>query len=223
MLSSALRTSRTAASDKAFHKAVRDVEAAFKHRFKRGRRPSAVNCFRLATAIIAIRNAPRAKASNSDPRFKTRLAAYNSFKQLVEGELERERIQSLRVRPRLRFLSDKKLKELVRRRVERWSKPWPELRLQRLVHLEALNEMLAISKAAVLNEDPLAGRRVGAEWHKPARYLGRFAEEAVVLARGKASWDKGGPLVQVLSDLLLLAGEKPRSEQAIAALFKSTS
>lgn len=209
------------ASDKAFQAVVRDVEAAFEHRFKTGRRPTGSECSRLAIAVMAVKKAPGGKASNNDPCFPKRLAAYGSFKKLAELQLESEQMQALRIRPRLRTLSDKKLKELIRRRRKRWSKPWRELRLPRLVHLEALNDILDLTRGAFLNEDPLAGRRAGAEWHKPARYLARYAEEAVILVGRKVSWDKGGPLVRVLSDLLVLAGEQQRSEQAIAALFKS--
>lgn len=117
--------------------------------------------------------------------------------------------------------------EAITRLVEEQIKThYPWLRLPGLVHLEQLQVALEAAKDELLAPaNPLAGERHGAEWHWPARYLARYAEEAVRAANHKkyrnkkVSRAKGGPFVLVVCGALELAGLKRPEPEAVAAVL----
>jgi len=114
------------------------------------------------------------------------------------------------------------MKQLVSQRLELVRGQYQGLRLPDLVQLEALETMLEVSRDAFLGTfDPMAGRRRGAEWHKPARYLAGYAVTALGQVKRKVSLDKRGPFVCVVAAALELAGQGSRTPEAVAKVLQS--
>jgi len=167
------------------------VVALFKQHCKRGPWPDESQCYYLRNDINVVANSRPAKALNDDPSFRHRRATISAMEKLI---------------------SERKKDD-----------PFPGLRLaaqvEAEIHLEALEQALGKAKPALMGwVDPWAGERQGAAWHKPARYIARRVREAAAKAGRKGvSFDKRSPLVLVVIDALLLAGQKARTPEAVAA------
>lgn len=171
---------------------IEQVVNLFVQNYRRLRRhPNEADCFRLKNGINIVRCSPNARVLNDVPGYAKRLAAHNA------------------------------MSKLAKKRVAEMTKAAGGLRLPNLLELEALVEILALSRNAFLGLDAMAGTRAGAEWHKPARYLAEFAMHALEHVGRKASFEKGGPFVGVIADALDLAGQGRREPEAISEVLKS--
>jgi len=91
--------------------------------------------------------------------------------------------------------------------------------------IQILNELKASSEKAapILWRDPLPGKKSTASWHRAARTIRDRVKETMIQA-GKAadqiSFAKGGPLVNVVTEILKLA-KIYMSSEAVANALKS--
>jgi hypothetical protein len=106
----------------------------------------------------------------------------------------------------------------------------PEIFSHRIKELQKLEQALEDQKEAFLGlQDPELGQRKGAEWHKAAHLIARYVESTLWAANpekyeGKRiSRAKHGAFVLVVRDALVLAGQKERTADAIAAVLTRTS
>lgn len=169
-----------------------DVAALFAAHYKRGALPGDRQCYSMAVAINTVRSAKPSSAISANRARNERIATYDNMKRLVSGRLELMREQYQGVKA-------------------------PEL-----LHLQALDVVLEVSRDAFFGTlDPLEGKRRGAEWHKPARYLAEYAAAALEQANRKPSLDKRGPFVCVIAAALELAGQGSRAPEAVAKVLQS--
>lgn len=167
------------------------VVSLFKDHCKRGPWPNESQCYWLKNDIDVVKNAKPAKALTDDPSFRHRRATISAMEKLI-----RER-QAFDLFPGLRLPAQ----------------------VESEITLKELEQALERAKPALMGwVDPWAGERKGAGWHRPARFLARRVKEAAIKAgRKTASFDKRSPLVFVVIGALVLAGQKERTPDAVAA------
>jgi hypothetical protein len=170
---------------------VADVVAMFRKRLKRGPWPNDVDCYRLAIDITAVRHAKPQASKYADKTFADRLATFNAMKKLAHKQLEKARERS------------------------------GGLRLPGLVRLEIFEEALLHAREGLLFPyDPLAGERVGSEWHKPVRYIAASVEKAMRAAGHEViSRYKGSRFINAVCGALELAALGEREPAAVAAIL----
>jgi hypothetical protein len=169
------------------------VAKLFKDNYKRGPIPNDLQADYFRNAINAVLNQPTPPSNHSKKGYRRRLATYNAMLRLVREQ--------------------KKAHDIL-----------PGLRLPSLIIVEQYEEQLQGAKYELLHPyDPLAGDRKKAEWHKPARYLAKYAEHALTLAGHKTiPKTKRSSFVRLICDALELAGQPCRTPEAVAhALAKS--
>ena len=156
-----------------------DVVAMFKKRLKRGPWPDEADCHRLAIDLTAVKCARLQAAKYADKEFADRLATFNAVKKLTKKQLERARESSF------------------------------GLRLPSLVSLEKFEKLLdQVRGELIAPYDPLAGERVGSEWHKPVRYIAVSVANAMRAAGDESiSKDKRGRFINAVCGALELAGQ----------------
>lgn len=170
-----------------------DVAAMFKKRFKRGPWPSEADCFRLAIDITAVKCGRPQAAKYADGKFAERLATFNAIRKLTSKQLAWARESS------------------------------HGLRFPSLVNLEKFAELLDQVRVELLAPyDPLAGERVGSEWHKPVRYIADSVEMAMRAAGYETiSKDKRSRFINAVCGALALAGQGEREPSAVAAVLSA--
>ncbi|MEI6200474.1 MAG: hypothetical protein WCP68_00825 [Enhydrobacter sp.] len=167
------------------------VVALFKKHCKRGPWPDESQCYYLRNDINVVANAKPAAVLNDDPKYRRRRATIAAMEKLIREMKAQDPF------PGLRFATQ----------------------IEAEIHLGALEEALGRAKPALTGwTDPWAGEREGAAWHKPARFIARRVKEAAINAgRKKVSFAKGSPLVLVVTSALILARQKKRDPDAVAA------
>jgi hypothetical protein len=163
----------------------------FRTHLKRGPWPTASQCEYLVNDIEVVRTAKPAKALIEDPEFRRRRATIAAMEKLIRERMEHDPVPGLRL----------------------------PAQVEAEVTLPALQKALDQAKSSLMGwVDPWAGERRGAAWHKPARFIARQVKATVIKAgRKKASFDKHSPLVPVVIEALVLAGQKERTPEAVAA------
>jgi hypothetical protein len=165
------------------------VTKLFTDNYKRGPIPTEMQADYFRNAIHAVLNQPVPQSNNSNEGFAERLALYKAMMKLVQAQ---------------KIALD----------------PFPGmLRFPNLIAIERFEKQLEAARDVLLHPfDPEAGLRKGAEWHKQARYLAKWAEQALRNAgRKTVSINKNGPFVGLIRDALVLSGQPERGNEAVAA------
>jgi len=175
---------------------IGQVAALFKQSFKRP--PTMAQCYHLMNDINIVRNAQPAKVLNDDRSYRRRRAIISSMQKLIREQRKYDPF------PGLRFASQ----------------------IEAAAQLDALEKALDQAWPALMAPfDHLAGQRRGAAWHKPARFIARRAKVALMAAgHKKVSVQKHGDFVAFMVEAMVLAGDRRRTPEAMAAaLRKSTN
>ena len=172
------------------------VVGLFRQNLKRGPWPNAAQCYYLMNTIAVVANALPAKVLNADPSYRRRRATISALERLICAQLKVESYPGI----------------LLPGEIEATQA------------LQELEKALKEARSALLAPfDHLAGERKGAAWHKPARFIAGRVEEAMVKAgRKKVSFDKHSPLVRVVIGAMVLAGQRERSSEAVAAALAAS-
>jgi hypothetical protein len=170
------------------------VAGLFRQNFKRGPWPKEFQCYHLRNDINVVRNAEPAKVLNNDESYRRRRAIISSVQKLIREQREYAPF------PGLRFLEQ----------------------IEAADQLDALEKALERARPALMGPfDPIAGERRGAAWHKPARFIARRAKTALMAAgHKKVSVQKHGDFVAFMVEAMVLAGDRRRTPEAMAAALR---
>jgi hypothetical protein len=182
---------------------IEDVARLFEKHLRNGRRPTVSECSWLRNDIAVVVNSPPPKVLNADPRYRRRRNTISAIERLIKqqlAKLERTPADPL------------------------YGLTW-QTELDDKAKLVALQNELRRARSALLAPfDHWAGEREGGSWHKPARFLAnRVRLTMLQIGRKRVSFDKGGPLVQVVIGAMVMAGLPRQAPETVAAALAKHS